>query len=141
MLDSDTVDTIIHFIDQNASKYTIPYKHGNTILIGNYAIRYSNEEYLIFDCKTNKMIDQTFSRAAAIAIAKNLDNNTDIKKIHQLDSTLQKNYLDSVFYKNIIKKTKDSNIRAIREARLQQSVEKTQMAYSSLEHFVLSNHK
>jgi hypothetical protein len=139
MLDADTVDTIIHFVDQTASKYTIPYKNGNTILIGNYAIRCSDEKYLIFECKTNKIIDRTFSRAAAIAIAKNLDNGVDVKKIHHLDSILQKNYLDSVFYKNIIKKTQDHRIRAIREARLQNSLEKTQMAYNSLEHFVLSN--
>lgn len=142
MFDSDTVDTIIHFIDQEISKYTIPYKKENTILIGNYAVRQSKEMYFIFDCKTNKMIDKTFSRAAAIAIAKSLNSGIDLRhKIHRLDDILQKNCTDAIFYKNIIKKTTNDTTKAIREARLQLALEKTESAYSDLEQFVLSDHK
>lgn len=143
MFNSDAVDTIIDFVDQEVSKYIIPYKKGNTIIIGNYAIRQSKEEsYLIFDCKLNTMIDRTFSRAAAIAIAKFLNTGKDVKKeVHRLDDILQKNYFDAIFYKNIIKKTKNENEKAVREARLQVAVERTQAAYSDLEQFVLSDHK
>jgi hypothetical protein len=142
MLDSDTVDTIIDFVDQKITKYVIPYKKGNTVLIGNYAVRYSKEMYLIFDCKSNMMIDQTFSRAAAIAIAKFLNTDIDIRaKIHQLDNILHKNYTDAIFYKNVIKNSTNNTTRAIREARLQVALEKTQSAYSDLEQFVLSDHK
>lgn len=142
MFDSDAVDNIIHFVDQEISKYTIPYKKGNTILIGNYAIRYSNENYLIFDCKSNKMIDRTYSRAAAIAIAKFLSVGEDIsKRVHFFDDILQKNYTDAVFYKNIIQKSKNESVRAVRQARLQLALERTQSAYAVLEQFVLSDHK
>lgn len=142
MFDSDTVDTIMHFVDEGLSKHTIPVKKGNTILIGNYAIRHSNESYLIFDCKLNKMIDKTFSRAAAIAIAKFLNFGVDIsKKVHYLDDILQKNYADAIFYKNIIKNTSNETTRAIRKARLQIALEKTEAAYADLEHFVLRDHK
>jgi hypothetical protein len=142
MLNSDTVDTIIHFVDQEIIKYMIPYKKGNTILIGNYAVRQSKDMYLIFDCTSNKMVDQTFSRAAAIALAKSLHNKINLSyKIHRLDDILQKNYTDAIFYKNVIKNSTSNTVIAIREARLQLALEKTQSAYSDLEQFVLSDHK
>lgn len=142
MFDSDTVDTIIDFVDQEISKYTIPYKKGNTILIGNYAVRHSKDMYFIFDCKTNRLVDKTYSRAAAIAMAKSLNSGLDMRyKIHRLDDILQKNYADAIFYKNIIKNTTNEISRAIREARLELALEKTQSAYSDLEQFVLSDHK
>lgn len=142
MYDSDTVDTIINFVDKEISKHVIPYKKGNSILIGKYAVRQSDQRHLIFDCDSNKMIDQTFSKTAAIAIAKSLLSGVDIrKKIHQLDDIVQKNYFDAVFYKNIIEKSKNETVKQIRKTRLELALENTQNAYEDLEQFVLFDHK
>ena len=142
MFDTNTVDTIINFVDQEITKYSIPYKKGNSILIGSYAIRHSKDNYLIFNCKDNSMIEKTYSRVAAIAIAKYMNMGIDIRqKVRRLDETLQKHYTDAIFYKNIIKTTTSDTRRAVQEARLQVALEKTQNAYYDLEQFVLSDHK
>lgn len=142
MFNSDTVDSLMHFVDQEINKYTIPYKKGNTIRIGQYAIRMSDDVYRIFDCVSNRMINQTFSKAAAIAIAKNLDQGVDLRsKILPLDDLLQKHYADAVFYKNIINTSTDTIRRDIRKARLQVAMDMTRAAYEDLEQFVFIDHK
>lgn len=115
----------------------LPYKKGNSIRIGPIVIRKSKTQgYIIFDCENQKSIATTFSRVAALAIAKhykNLNKHTTIKSI---DNRIQKYYNDSLFYKHTIDKTKDAIKKEITEDRLELANAQIQTAQSLLEDII-----
>ena len=83
----------------------IPYKKGNSIRIGEYVIRKNCTGYLIYNCQTNKKITNFWSKPAALAYVKGaMDEIKCEENIHRLDKTLEKNEIDSMFYRNTIEK-------------------------------------
>ena len=83
----------------------IPYKKGNSIRIGEYVIRKNNTGYLIYNCSTNKKVTNFWSNPAALAYVKGkIDHIKYTEDIFRLDKTLEKNEIDSMFYKNTIEK-------------------------------------
>jgi hypothetical protein len=91
-----------------------PYKKGNSIRIGGYAIRKKKSQYIVIDCKDNKIIEQCFSQTAAIALAKRLSKGNEecTHDIMQLDQKLMKHYVDCIFYSHTIDTTKDEYKRS-----------------------------
>ena len=59
-------EIVVHGLAQVA----IPYEKGNSIRIKNIVIRKHRNGYRIFDISTNKHVVTTFTKAAALAIAK-----------------------------------------------------------------------
>ena len=98
----------------------IPYKKGNSIRIGHYVIRKNKTGYLVYDVESNQRVDNFWSKPAALAYVKTkLDGknyNADIKK---LDKILEKNQIDSMFYKYTIKKAKESTRKHSAQVRLE----------------------
>ena len=68
-------------INKGFEDYPFPYVKGNSIRIGKMVIRTSRHGYLVYDTECNKQVVHTFSKASAIAIAKNLAHNKNITLI------------------------------------------------------------
>ena len=108
----DLIQELSDLINKNVDAADFPYKKGNSIRIGAYAIRKKKNNYIVIDCMTNKIIEQCFSKAAAIALAKRLakgkgNEHPTTQEIMNLDNKLSKNYIDCIFYSYTIKNTKD----------------------------------
>jgi len=83
----------------------IPYKKGNSIRIGEYIIRKNSTGYLVYNCQTNKKITQFWCKPAALAYVKGKIEHRDYPEdVTQLDKKVEKNEIDSMFYKNTINK-------------------------------------
>ena len=88
----------------------IPYEKGNSIRVKNIVIRKHKNGYRIFDISTNKHVVTTFTKTAALAIAKVVGergNSNDIKDIIVLDNKVCKHYMDALFAKRAIEASKD----------------------------------
>lgn len=108
----DLIQELSDLINKNVDAADFPYKKGNSIRIGAYAIRKKKHNYIVIDCMTNKIIEQCFSKAAALAIAKRLEKgkgneHPTTQEIMNLDNKLSKNYIDCIFYSYTIKNTTD----------------------------------
>jgi hypothetical protein len=111
-----------------------PYQKGNSIRIGKMVVRQSKKGFLIFDCKDKKQIAMTFSKTAALALAKSLaegDDNT--KTVLSLDDTIQKNFMDALFFTNILKLSKDEIKKDITMNRLEIAKARTAIAKEALD--------
>ena len=107
--DSKIIDELNDLINQNIDVSLFPYKKGNSIRIGSFAIRKKKSQYIVINCKENKIVEQCFSQPAAIAIAKRMSKGDEgsLTEIKRLDQNLMKNYVDCIFYSHTIETTKD----------------------------------
>ena len=99
-------EIVVHGLAQVA----IPYEKGNSIRIKNIVIRKHRNGYRIFDISTNKHVVTTFTKAAALAIAKitaETGDNSSVRDIIRLDNTVSKHYMDALFAKRSIEVGKD----------------------------------
>ena len=114
-----------------------PYQKGNSIRIAHMVIRRSKHGYLIYDCKENKRVAETYTKTAAVAWAKCfLKNKKHFDQIKSLDDTIAKHHSDSLFYKNTIENTDSEVKRETAEFRLDIAIAKTQEAKANLMRFV-----
>lgn len=117
----------------------LPYKKGNSIRIGQYAIRDTKWGYKIFDCKENKQIAETFSKSGALALARSLvlgKNKTNA--ILDIDKEIEKWYNDCIFYKNTLRKSKDELRKDIVLTRYEIARYKTTLARNKLDTFIFA---
>jgi len=114
-----------------------PYQKGNSIRIAHMVIRRSKHGYLIYDCKENKKIAETYSKTAAVAWARcNIKGFKHFDQIRKLDDEIAKHHTDSLFYKYTIEKTDCDVKRETAEFRLDISMDKTREAKANLMRFV-----
>jgi hypothetical protein len=126
-----------HLIEENLDPSMFPYQKGNSIRIGKMVIRDSKKGFLIFDCQENRQIAITFSKTAAIALAKSLaKGNNNIDTVMNLDNTIQKNYMDALFFTNTIKTTKDDFRKDVSMIRLEIAKLRTAHAKSALDRII-----
>jgi hypothetical protein len=137
MINENLIQELEDILEGEIKNINIPFQKGNSIRIKNYAIRKKSDVYLIFDCKNNKKITETYFKTSAVAIAKNLAEGKDITyRALNLDKLLLKHYNDAVFYKNIIAKSTNKNIVYARKARLEQAIIKSQVVKENLNKFI-----
>lgn len=98
-----------NIISQGLEQYPLPYQKGNSIRLRNLVIRKHKNGYRIFDCQTNKHVQTLFSKAAALAFAKQLVSNKkeNIDDVVRLDNRLNKHYMDALFSKRTMEISKD----------------------------------
>jgi len=121
-------EIVVHGLAQVA----IPYEKGNSIRIKNIVIRKHRNGYRIFDISTNKHVVTTFTKAAALAIAKitaETGDNSSVRDIIRLDNTVSKHYTDALFAKRSIEVGKD--IQRIESSEVKFDIA-TDKAWSSL---------
>jgi len=90
--------------------YLFPVKKGNRINIGSYSIARTKHGYSVKSYKSNAIVAETFTKDAAIAIAKSLakGKNIKIRTILEIDEHMAKHMNDCMFYKHSLDKTKDA---------------------------------
>jgi len=125
-------------IEDGLTSNPLPYKKGNSIRIGKYAIRKNNKDMvLIYDCVNNTQIAKSYFMITALAIAKNLTTGKNItERALRLDFDMLKHYNDALFYKNTIKVSKDPDVRETRQVRLDIALQKTRELKRDLDRFI-----
>lgn len=125
-------------------KTPYPVKIKNTIYVGFYgANKQANGLYKVFNIKNKQHLHTTFSKPAAIALAKvhatNFSNHY-IKLILELDQEYSKHCLDQLFFKNSLEQCKDSDKLDVIETRLEITIAKIDMLEHKLNFMVLRNY-
>lgn len=105
-----TAEILKEFVDNNVDTVLFPVKDRNRINIGSYSIKQSKGMYSIKCYRTNEVVAKTYTKAAALAIAKNLNKNYKIDHILQLDDIAAKHRTDCMFYNYTISTT-DSDLK------------------------------
>lgn len=137
MTDKTLTKKFEEILNQGFDKGMFPYQKGNSIRIKNYIIRKSKTGYRIFDCEQNIQVVKTFSKASAIAIAKNLAQGKNIiSQVMYLDNIIEKNYNDALFFRHFISVSKDKNAKEVREIRLVDCVNRTKITRRQLDNFI-----
>ena len=114
-----------------------PYKKGNSLRIGKYAVRNSRGYYKVFDCETNKQVAQMFCKSSAVALAKSLaQGHNSLESIKHIDQHIQKWYNDCVFYKHTMKVTKDDIKFDVVSTRYDISRDQTDKARKQLDKYI-----
>ena len=118
-----------------------PIQRGNNIQIKNYRIYTFKNKYVIKTIDTKERVAETFCKASALAIAKNLARNKhfNINQIKYLDKKIEKHFFDSLFYRNSIKNTKDIFKKNIIETRLDIAIQETAQAKNNLDRFIFGS--
>ena len=119
-----------------------PYKKGNSIRIGKYAIRTTKYGHKVFDCELNCMIAETFSKTAAVALAKYTSQHEEDRSAHEcilrIDRKVEKWYNDCMFYRNTIQKTDDPIKADVAATRYDIAKTETEHARSQLDKYIYS---
>lgn len=135
----DIVRILEEIIDNNIDEVDFPQVKGNSIRIKNMVIRKSRNGYLIYDTKDNRQVAKTFCKASAVAVAKSLAKGIDqTDKVLRYDSIIEKNYNDSLFYKNTLRRTKDDFKRSVIEIRFLDAKDRTESAKRFLDSIIFA---
>jgi|TARA_B110000503_G_C7110002_1_gene397651 hypothetical protein len=115
-----------------------PYQKGNSIRIGSFVVRWNkNGYYKLYNIKENKLIQETFCKTSAVAMAKTLAKGQDSSKsILTLDKDIQKWYNDCIFYKHSMLTTDDNFRRDIISTRYEIARYKTVDAKRKLDKYI-----
>lgn len=130
---------LLRLIEKNLDPSMFPLQKGNKINIGSFSIMPSSAGGYTVKCyKTNAIIAETYTKTAALAIAKTLSKkNNMVKRIMELDNIIAKNQIDCMFYKNTIKKTKNPVVFESTMFRYDICKQKTIHAREQLNKFIL----
>jgi len=134
---TDVIKHLSEIMDKQIDPAMFPYEKNNRINIGSFSIAQTKDCYSVKSYKTNRIVAQTFSKTAAVAIAKSLNKGKNVtKRILELDHMIMKHYVDCMFYKNSLKKCKDDIKKDIIGVRYDVSWAKVEDARKKLEHFI-----
>lgn len=126
-------------VEKGLEKALLPMQQGNKIFIGNIVIQNKDNRFFITDGSTKQQLGITNFKHSALALAKNhLLNRSKRKTILELDDQLTKHYMDGVFYKNTIKKARNSHVVFAAETRLDITKAQTQKCIKEIERHIFS---
>lgn len=139
MYSEKIINDLDEIVNKGLEDIPIPYVKGNSIRIKHIVVRKSRNGFLIYNAKDNVQITRTMFKSSAIAIAKNLASNIDVlEKVQQIDTDMAKHYNDAIFYKHIIKTSKDNTTIEIRENRLDIALQESSKLRKALDRFIFS---
>ena len=137
MKNPQLIEELNALIEKGLSKTHFPYKKGNSIRIGKMIVRTTKHGNLVYDSKTNRQVAHTFSKLEALGIAKTLAHDENrTKRIVELDTVLQKHFLDAMFYKHSMNKTKEDVRRDILQTRYEISADRIEDLREQLSNFL-----
>lgn len=136
---SSAANQLKELVDQVLPKYTLPYKDGKSIRIGNTIVRRSNRHgFVIIDAESNSIVEFANTKHGAVAIAKACNAGESYSKLQERDQKAGKHLNDAVHYQHIINKTKDDSKKFILETRLELSQDMLYKETSVLESYILA---
>lgn len=107
-INTDRIDAIF---------YDIAVRSGMFVPVNNRTVRYKkymilrgpDDRWNVFSMPNKSLISSTFLKVSAFAVAKLHDQHktSRLQEVERQDALFQKNYLDSVFYKNTMSVSKD----------------------------------
>lgn len=115
----------------------IPFVKGKNIRIKNVIIRKTQQGYTIVDMLESKTIGQTFSKVAAIALAKSYLKGKNADNILSYDKKIEKHFNDCYFYKHSLRNANSQLKQDLYECRLQVSEQSISQARNALESYIL----
>lgn len=125
-------------------KTPYPVKIKNTIYVGFYGVnKQADGLYKVFSIKDKSVLHVTFSKAAAIALAKlyaTKFSEAHCDKIIKLDDEYSKHYLDRMFYENTYTKSESSDRKLVALTRLDYTSSKIRNLEHELNIMVLRNY-
>jgi len=138
MINKNFANDLEDLLNGSLDPSLFPYKKGNSIRIGNFAVR-SNKRgyYKVYDLTENRLVSEMFCKTSAVALAKAMSKGKATPtSILKLDKELQKWYNDCVFYKNTMTKTKDPVKAEITQTRYEIAKIKTTSLKNQLDRFI-----
>ncbi len=119
---------------------TIPVKINNNIRVGGYEIMPIEAGYYVIDVERDRVIEETWTRAAALAFVRaRITNNLEhISKIKELDKLIEKHELDSRFYKNSLAHSDNPDKTLTITTRLELSEALTAHAKQQIKEIILA---
>ena len=132
MISPKVLEDLQQIIEANLDHTLFPYQKGNSLRIGSIVIRESKKGHLVYCAKENKQTARTFSKTAAVAIAR----GGDLNNILQLDHEIMKHFNDCLFYRNTMTKSKNDTARFVAENRYEISSYKTHELKKKLDGYI-----
>lgn len=137
------LNSVLHdlesIVDFKVGKYAIPVADSSTIRIKNTLIRHSKNGYVIIDTAKNKTVAKTFTKIAALAIAKLYVDNKPYNLVFVFDTQIEKNLNDMKFYDYVITKTNDEEKKLNCQIRRSVAKEQVDIAKSKLNDQILDS--
>lgn len=123
-------------IEKGLEYYPLPVAKGNSVRIGAMVVRSSKHGHLVYDTSTNKKVAHTFTKIAALAIAKNYKKQSNIvQKCMPIDDIMSKHFNDALFFKHGMRNASPERYDIL-ETRLDISLDRAHKARSQLEQFI-----
>jgi len=120
MKDRKTVaKEILQLIDKETDKLCVPIQQGNSVTIKHMVVRESPQGFLVINVLTDQQVACTFSKTAAMAIAKSHARGTvnHTAQILKIDNQIQQKYNDCVHFKHTIYLSEDEDRKYAAEIR------------------------
>lgn len=116
----------------------IPYQKGNSIRLRHIAIRKHKNGYKLFDTKSNSHIITTFTKTAAMAIAKSIVEMPYMSydEIVRLDDKVAKHYMDALFSKRSYESTNNLDKKENSEILFDIAMDKAWLSLEAIETFI-----
>ena len=128
-----------NLVDQVLPQYTMPFKDGKTIHIGNTIVRRSKRHgFVIIDAENNSIVEFANTKHGAVAIAKAHNDGDSYTKLLERDQRAAKHLNDAVHYQHIINTTNDDDKKFILETRLEIAQDMLERENSVLESYILT---
>tara|TARA_B100000123_G_scaffold267209_1_gene240301 strand:+ start:269 stop:676 length:408 start_codon:yes stop_codon:yes gene_type:complete len=135
MISPKVLKDLQEIIEENIDLTLFPYKKGNSIRIGDIVVRESkNNGHLVYCAKANKQIARTFSKTAAVAIAR----GGDVNDILQLDHDIMKHFNDCIFYRHTMRNSKNDTAKFVAESRYEISADYTHELKKKLDRYIFN---
>lgn len=138
-VDKALTQQLEEIITSGLQDVAIPYQKGNSIRLKHIAIRKHKNGYKMFDTKTNGHIFTTFTKTAALAIAKTIVEegySNDLNQITMLDDKVAKHYMDALFAKRSYESAKDYDKREHSEILFDIAMDKAWASLEAIEHYI-----
>jgi len=139
MKDRKTVaKEILKLIDREAETLCMPIQHGNSVRIKHMVVRESKYGFLVYNIHTHQQVARTFSKTAALAIAKSHAEGNIQKTAHilKIDEKIQQKYNDCVFFKHTIYFSDDHTRKQAAEIRYEVAWDDVLTLRSELDHYI-----
>ena len=137
MYSNQIIKDLDEIVNKGLEDIPLPHTKGNSIRIKHIVIRKSAKGYLIYNVRENIQVTRTMFKSTAIAIAKNLASGRNVlDKVIKIDIDMAKHYNDAVFFKHIIRTSKDQSVIEIRENRLDIAIQESSKLRKSLDRYI-----
>jgi hypothetical protein len=124
-------------IDTNAEWLDLPVVKGRNIRIKNIIVRPGRDGYTIVDIIESKIIEKTFTKVAALAVARAYLNGSPYGQIISYDRSIEKHYNDCIFYKHSLNNATTEDKIGLYECRIALAEDKIEKARTILEEYVM----